>query len=122
MSDSILKQIADLGRLPARDLQDRWRELYGCEPPAYHRRFLVKRLAYRLQELVHGGLPEATKQRMRDILREAGLNEDGLAPPKGPGRTRRCGEGGKPLRRRMSAMQPLETLMPSLGSSPRMRW
>jgi hypothetical protein len=34
MSSSILKQIAELGRLSARDLQDRWRELYGSEPPS----------------------------------------------------------------------------------------
>jgi hypothetical protein len=62
MSDSILKQIADLERLPARDLQDRWRELYGSEPPGYNRTFLTKRLAYRLQELAHGGLTDTTRR------------------------------------------------------------
>jgi len=77
MSSSILKQIADLGRLSARDLQDRWRELYGSEPPGYNRTFLTKRLAYRIQELAHGGLSDTTRSQMSDVLREAKLNEDG---------------------------------------------
>ena len=77
MSDSILKQIAELGRLSARDLQDRWRELYGSEPPGYNRTFLTKRLAYRLQELAHGGLSDTIRSQMAGILREAKLNEDG---------------------------------------------
>ena len=89
MSQSIARQIAGLHQLSVPDLKQRWRDLFGKEPPAYNRAFLIKRLAYRLQELVHGGLPEATKQKMRDILREAGINEDGLAPPKGPGRVKR---------------------------------
>ena len=65
------------------ELQERWRSLFGGEPPAYHRRFLVKRLAYRIQELAYGGLPDPAHAKMRDILRDAGLTEDGLAPGKG---------------------------------------
>lgn len=87
MSDSILKQIADLGRLPARDLQNRWRELYGTEPPGYNRTFLTKRLAYRIQELAYGGLSEATRAQMADILRDAGLDEQASIP--GRGRTQK---------------------------------
>ena len=83
MSDSIVKQIAGLHRLSAAELKDRWRELFGTEPPGYNRTFLIKRLAYRLQELTHGGLSEAARAKMRDILQDAGLTEDGLAPGKG---------------------------------------
>lgn len=83
MSSSILKQIADLGRLSAQDLQDRWRELYGSEPPGYNRTFLTKRLAYRLQELAHGGLSDTTRSQMAAVLRGAGLSEDGAVPGNG---------------------------------------
>ena len=60
VSDSTLRQVAQLGKLSFPELQTRWRSLFGDEPPAYHRRFLVKRLAYRIQELAYGGLPDAT--------------------------------------------------------------
>ena len=79
MSDSVLQQVAALGRMSADELQDRWRELVGTEPPRYNREFLVKRLAYRLQELAYGGLSEATHERMSQALEQAGLGELGAA-------------------------------------------
>jgi len=58
VSESIVKQIAGLHRLAGPQLKERWRELYGTEPPGYNRTFLIKRLASRLQELTHGGLSD----------------------------------------------------------------
>jgi hypothetical protein len=83
MSSSIVKQIAGLQRQSVPELKERWRDLFGTEAPAYNRAFLVKRLAYRLQELTHGGLSAATQAKMKDILRGAGLTEDGLTPGTG---------------------------------------
>jgi hypothetical protein len=77
MSRSLLKQIADLERRSLADLQDRWRQLIGAEPPRYTREFMVKRLAYRLQELAHGGLSQETRDRMNQLLDDAGYNELG---------------------------------------------
>ena len=87
MSDSTLRQITQLSKLSFSELQARWRSLFGSEPPAYHRRFLVKRLAYRLQELAYGGLSEATRAQMADILKDAGLDEQASIP--GRGRTQK---------------------------------
>jgi hypothetical protein len=77
MSTSLLKQIADLERRSLAELQDRWRQLVGTEPPRYAREFMVKRLAYRLQELAHGGLTQDTRDRMNQLLDDAGYNELG---------------------------------------------
>jgi hypothetical protein len=77
MSQSVVKQIADLGRLSYGDLQERWRQLIGAEPPRYNREFLVKRLAHRLQEFAHGGLSEDGRAQMNQLLDEAGYNELG---------------------------------------------
>jgi hypothetical protein len=74
---SVLKQIADLERMSAADLQHRWRELIGTEPPRYNREFLVRRLAHRLQELAHGGLSQAARAKMDALLDEAGYDEIG---------------------------------------------
>lgn len=58
MRKGVLAQIAELPRLSHGELQERWRSLYGTEPPTYNRSRLIKRLAYRIQELAHGGLSE----------------------------------------------------------------
>jgi hypothetical protein len=80
VSDSIVKQITGLHRLTGAQLKERWRELYGTESPGYNRTFLIKRLAHRIQELVHGGLPEAARGRMNEALVEAGFDELGGEP------------------------------------------
>jgi hypothetical protein len=85
MSTSLLKQIADLERRSLAELQDRWRQLCGTEPPRYNREFMVRRLAYRLQELAHGGLRHETRDQMNQLLEDAGYNElGGLTAGAGP--------------------------------------
>ena len=51
MGSKMLKQIAELNTLAVAELEARWRKLFGAAPPAHQRRFMVKRLAYRVQEL-----------------------------------------------------------------------
>ena len=58
---SVLRQLATLETLSLEQLHEQWRDLYGGEPPHYKRQFLIKRLAYRIQELFYGGLSEAAK-------------------------------------------------------------
>ena len=77
MSTSIVKQIADLERASMTDLQHRWQQLIGTEPPRYNREFLVRRLAHRLQELAHGGLSRSARTKMDRLLEEAGYDEIG---------------------------------------------
>jgi hypothetical protein len=74
---SILSQLAELDRLGPVELKERWRALFGTEPPAYNRPFLIKRLAHRIQELAYGGLAESARRRMNEILDEAGYDENG---------------------------------------------
>lgn len=64
---SVLAQIASLKLLATPVLKDRWRELCGTEPPAYNRRFLESRLAYRIQELAYGGLKPETIERLEAL-------------------------------------------------------
>ncbi len=64
MVDSVLAEIAGLSTKPTADLKARWRELFESEPPPYNRKFLVSRLAYRIQELAYGGLKVSTVERL----------------------------------------------------------
>src|ERR1700691_622887 len=64
MTDTVLAQLAALKGALAPALKARWRELFDTEPPAYNRRFLESRLAYRIQELAYGGLSRETLERL----------------------------------------------------------
>ncbi len=77
MNTDTSARIAELHQLPMRDLQKRWRDLIGTDPPRYNRKFLTRRLAYRLQELAHGGLSQAARARMDELLAQAGCDEIG---------------------------------------------
>ncbi len=72
MKESIARQIADLESMSLEDLRARWRDLYGTEPPGYSKVHLVRRLAYRVQELAHGGLPDATRAALRAVAERDG--------------------------------------------------
>jgi len=88
MSSTVLRQIAALGRTSTADLQERWRQLMGAEPPHYKRDFLIKRLAHRLQELAYGGLSEEARAQMNQLLDEGGYNEVGSLRAGGKPRAR----------------------------------
>jgi hypothetical protein len=70
MKASVLSQLAALKGAPALVLKAKWRELFETEPPAYNRRFLESRLAYRIQELAYGGLSRETLGRLRAMAKQ----------------------------------------------------
>lgn len=61
---AVMRQLMALGGLSVEELKDKWRDLYGTEPPELKHSFLVKRLAYRIQELYYGGLDTEVKARI----------------------------------------------------------
>jgi Protein of unknown function (DUF2924) len=69
VTDTVLAQLAALPTLATADLKQLWLRLYERDPPPYNRAYLEKRLAYRIQELAHGGLSDETRARL-DALAE----------------------------------------------------
>jgi hypothetical protein len=63
---SVLRQLAALQDMPLTELQEKWKDLYGNEPPRFKRSFLIKRLAYRIQELFYGGLSEESEKKLAE--------------------------------------------------------
>lgn len=76
-NDSVLKQIAGLESLKHEELVKLWRTLYGNDPTASNRPYLIKRLAYRIQELAYGGLSDNARRTMDEILDLHGFDENG---------------------------------------------
>jgi hypothetical protein len=70
VKETVLAQLTALKRAPAGALKARWRELFDTEPPAYNRRFLESRLAYRIQELAYGGLSRDTLERLTAMSKQ----------------------------------------------------
>lgn len=73
----VLRQIAELQRLPMQELTERWRVLIGGEAPPYNKAFVLQRLTCRIQELAYGGLPMAAFQDMDRVLTTVGYDEVG---------------------------------------------
>ncbi len=63
----VLARIVALKTTPIPALKKLWRDLYDSDPPAYNRRLLESRLAYRLQELAHGGLKTSTVRHLEKL-------------------------------------------------------
>lgn len=63
MQETVLKQIDGLNKMSMAQLRKRWADLMGTDPGRLGRQYLMRRLAYRIQELAYGGLsPHARKQ------------------------------------------------------------
>jgi Protein of unknown function (DUF2924) len=65
--EQVLPRLAALQTASAAELRDQWRALFGTEPPAFNRPYLVSRLAYRVQELAYGGLRPETRARLEAL-------------------------------------------------------
>ena len=74
---TVLRQVAELNDMDLNRLRERWRELFDSEPPSYGRSFMMKRLAYRIQEIAYGGLPGETRDKMDRIFQGAGYDDMG---------------------------------------------
>ncbi len=73
-------RLAVLPTLSLGDLRLEWRRLFRAEPPRLSRDMMVRAVAYRLQEIAHGGRSKATQRRLMTLTAEF---ETGgrIAPP-----------------------------------------
>src|SRR5438045_2734745 len=74
MTDSVLGRLVALRTLPIGEVKQQWRDLFGTEPPAFNRRYLESRLAYRIQELAYGGLKPETIERLEALAEDLEVN------------------------------------------------
>jgi hypothetical protein len=68
---SVLSQIDALNRMSMDQLRKRWSDLFGTDSGRLGRSYLVRRLAYRIQELVFGGLSREARSRLQELTAEA---------------------------------------------------
>ena len=67
---SVLKQIDQLNQMSTRDLHQKWQELFGTNSGKLGRQYMIRRLAYRRQELVYGGLSREGRKQIKELTEE----------------------------------------------------
>ncbi len=70
MTEMLIGRLAALKTMDIVALKKMWRDLFASEPPPYNRKFLESRLAYRVQELAHGGLKPETLKRLAALAED----------------------------------------------------
>ena len=71
-TSALAHEIAALRQASPADLKERWRALYGTEPPRrISRDLLVRALAYRIQEKALGGLKPSTRRSLAKVAADA---------------------------------------------------
>jgi hypothetical protein len=77
------QKLAALNDLTAPQLRAEWRRLYRGQPPRLSRDLLVRSIAYRIQELAHGGLSKATRRKLLALTKVLQSNGS-IEPDDGP--------------------------------------
>ena len=67
MEKTMLAEINRLRTMTVGELLVRWRELYGEDSRSRNKDFLWRRLAWRAQELAHGGLSDRARARLAEL-------------------------------------------------------
>jgi len=78
MESDVIRRIHRLRQMSVAQLQVEWLKLYGAATRSRNRAYLRKRLAWRVQELAHGGLSDHAKTRIEKLA------ADGFASARTP--------------------------------------
>jgi hypothetical protein len=71
MKNNVLARVAALPQMPMPELAVMWEELFQTKPPKYNKPYLVKRLAYRLQEIAYGIDGGIIEKRLEQYAKES---------------------------------------------------
>ena len=81
MDISVIKQVAALPRMNGGELRKMYQEYFKEPPISSNKTYLVKQLAYRIQELAEGGMSDALSKRLEAL---GGGKKQAQSPPKKP--------------------------------------
>ena len=71
MKESVISRIMAIKDLPSKDLQKKYEEVFGGKKPTSNNRtYLWRRIAYRMQEIEFGGLPEEAQTKIQELIKE----------------------------------------------------
>ena len=106
MNGELNQHIDQLRHMTTAQLQLKYRELFGQPSHSNHKDYLFRRVAWRMQAVVEGGLSERAREHAREIATDADLR---LCAPKRPIET-------QPAVRIANASRQLDPRVPPPGT------
>jgi len=80
--EALASEIASLSKLGIDELRERWKAMFGKEPSGHiGRSFLIRAIAYRLQEKTFGGLKPSTRRLLARVAEETADGRSPKSPP-----------------------------------------
>jgi Protein of unknown function (DUF2924) len=77
MPTDVTSRLEQLSSMTKRELWALWKQLLKrTAPPQIRRELLIRILAFRIQEDIHGGLSAETRKRLRELARQFAANPD----------------------------------------------
>ena len=85
MNNSALRQVSALPRMEYEELKEMWDNLFDTPPQSHNKTYLIRRLAWRIQELAFGGLSDDAQTRLDDLKNrpDSYAKHDKALPPIG---------------------------------------
>ena len=66
----ILKRITNLQKQSEKELLKVWRTMFEGDPEIMSRKYMIAKIAYKIQELAYGGLDAETENKIRNCAKE----------------------------------------------------
>lgn len=79
MNKTVKAELARLEKMSVNQLAMRFEEVFGEECRSRHKRYLIRRIAWRLQANAEGGLTQRARQRAEELADEAEIR---VTPPR----------------------------------------
>lgn len=79
MNPTVAAEVARLNDMSVNQLAERFEQLFGEECRSRHRRYLIRRIAWRLQANAEGDLTERARQRAEELASDAEIR---VTPPR----------------------------------------
>lgn len=79
MKTTVAREVARLEKMSVNQLAKRFEEVFGEECRSRHKRYLIRRIAWRLQANAEGGLSDRARQRAEELADDAEVR---VTPPR----------------------------------------
>jgi integrase len=84
METTVFQQIKELSRMKVGELREKYIDVFGEQARSFHKEYLRKRIAWRIQALAEGDLSERARRRAEELANDADLRIRTLRDPLGP--------------------------------------
>ena len=79
MKTTVAREVARLEKMSVNQLAKKFEEVFGEECRSRHKRYLIRRIAWRLQANAEGGLSDRARQRAEELADDAEIR---VTPPR----------------------------------------